>query len=447
MRKNNQTLLVVVLLALAFFSCKKDAGDAAPTVPSLTTAAATSITYNSVISGGNISSTGGKDITDRGVCWSTSHNPVFSGTHSTDGSGIGAFASNVTGLLPSTTYYIRAYATNSVGTAYGNEITVTTSVSPLSSNIYVAGFEKSTAKKIAKIWNNGTAISLTNGTNDAEAQSIVVSGSDVYAAGYESNGTVTVATVWKNGTATQLSDGTKNATALSMAVSGTDVYVVGYESNGTVDVAKLWKNGVASSLTNGSSDAQARAVCISGADVYIMYVEKYGFFNSIKIWKNGSVTAITNGSVQTEGRGLYVSGSDVYVSGYEGSNSNPYSKAKIWKNGVGTSLTTSLYLPWADAKSVFVSGTDVYAAGFILPATGPGIMTGKMWKNGVETTLPGDGDVYASAIAVSGTDVYVVGNDHNVSGENKSVIVWKNAVSILLTDGSTEARPWSIFIK
>ncbi|UCH14003.1 MAG: hypothetical protein JSV22_12970 [Bacteroidales bacterium] len=97
-------------------------------LPELTTAVVTSITENSAESGGTITSDGGAPITARGVCWSTSQNPDTGDDHTTDGTGTGTFVSAITGLDPNTTYYVRAYATNSEGTSYGNQrsfITVT----------------------------------------------------------------------------------------------------------------------------------------------------------------------------------------------------------------------------------------------------------------------------------------------------------------------------------
>jgi len=103
-------------------SCKKDKSLAV-----LTTSNVTAITVNSATSGGNITNSGGADITARGVCWSTSRSPVISGSHTSDGTGSGSFSSSITGLTPNTQYYVRAYATNSVGTAYGNEVSFTSS--------------------------------------------------------------------------------------------------------------------------------------------------------------------------------------------------------------------------------------------------------------------------------------------------------------------------------
>lgn len=92
----------------------------------LTTTAYSALTSDSVKSGGAISTDGGEVVTARGVCWNTSANPTISNSKTTDGTGTGSFTSNVTNLSPGTAYFLRAYATNSVGTAYGNEITFTT---------------------------------------------------------------------------------------------------------------------------------------------------------------------------------------------------------------------------------------------------------------------------------------------------------------------------------
>ncbi len=82
----------------------------------------------SAICGGFISSDGGAPITARGVCWSTSPNPTTANNVTNNGSGSGSFTSNLTGLQPNTTYHVRAYATNAVTTAYGNNVQFTTEI-------------------------------------------------------------------------------------------------------------------------------------------------------------------------------------------------------------------------------------------------------------------------------------------------------------------------------
>ena len=88
------------------------------------------ITPTTAVCGGNITSDGGLQVTERGVCWSTSHNPTIYNNRTIDGSGIGNFTSNITGLTDGTTYYVRAYATNEMGTAYGEEKSFLTTSKP-----------------------------------------------------------------------------------------------------------------------------------------------------------------------------------------------------------------------------------------------------------------------------------------------------------------------------
>lgn len=95
-------------------------------VPTVTTAEVSGVTTTSAVCGGNVTDDGGASVIARGVCWGTSQNPTVSGSHTSDGNGIGTFTSNITGLSENTTYYVRAYATNSEGTSYGAEKTFST---------------------------------------------------------------------------------------------------------------------------------------------------------------------------------------------------------------------------------------------------------------------------------------------------------------------------------
>ena len=91
-------------------------------IPLLTTTSISDITANTATSGGNIANDRGFPVTARGVCWSTSSNPTTANNFTSDGNGTGTFVSNLTGLIENTLFYVRAYATNSAGTGYGNEI-------------------------------------------------------------------------------------------------------------------------------------------------------------------------------------------------------------------------------------------------------------------------------------------------------------------------------------
>ncbi len=99
-----------------------------PVVPTLTTAAITAITGNSATGGGNVTVGGGAEITARGICFGLNHLPTVADTKTSDAKGTGAFVSALTGLKGNKTYYVRAYATNSAGTAYGPEVAFTTLV-------------------------------------------------------------------------------------------------------------------------------------------------------------------------------------------------------------------------------------------------------------------------------------------------------------------------------
>jgi len=91
------------------------------TKPTIETSSVSSISANSAVSGGNITNDGKAIVTNRGVCWSTSENPTLNDSCSDDGDGLGNFTSDITSLFPNTRYFVRAYATNSAGTGYGNQ--------------------------------------------------------------------------------------------------------------------------------------------------------------------------------------------------------------------------------------------------------------------------------------------------------------------------------------
>ena len=96
------------------------------TLPSVTTEQVTNITQTSAMGCGNVLSEGSAAVTERGICWGTSHNPTISGSHANNGTGTGGFTVSMTDLTANTHYYVRAYAKNSVGVSYGDEVDFTT---------------------------------------------------------------------------------------------------------------------------------------------------------------------------------------------------------------------------------------------------------------------------------------------------------------------------------
>ncbi|MDI3527544.1 MAG: starch-binding outer membrane protein SusE/F [Tenuifilum sp.] len=123
-----------------------------PIPPTVSTTDISEITSTSAKSGGNVTDNGGADVISRGICWSTSHNPTINDSKTSNGDGNGEFTSEITGLQPNTTYYVRAYATNSAGTAYGEE-------------------KEFTTLNITKFW----VVGEYNGWNNSDAAKYIIS--------------------------------------------------------------------------------------------------------------------------------------------------------------------------------------------------------------------------------------------------------------------------------
>ena len=142
----HKKILVVATIAttiiLITFFCYKMTEPTPVSAPILSTTKISGITASSALTGGNITSDGGTAITARGVCWSTDSNPTINDRTTTDGAGTGRYSSTITGLAANTVYHVRAYATNSAGTAYGNTVTFDTlstaddTVTDIDGNVY-----------------------------------------------------------------------------------------------------------------------------------------------------------------------------------------------------------------------------------------------------------------------------------------------------------------------
>lgn len=147
--------------------------------PTLTTNVVTNIGDFSATSGGYISSDGSAAITSKGVCWSTNHNPTISDSKTTDGTGNSDFNSIITNLVVNTTYYVRAYATNSAGTGYGNEVTfITTANLPTVILNPISNISNTSATASGYVDNNGgssiteTGFKISTLPNSSSGQTI-----------------------------------------------------------------------------------------------------------------------------------------------------------------------------------------------------------------------------------------------------------------------------------
>jgi uncharacterized protein (TIGR02145 family) len=134
-KRNMNVLILGSLLVLIAIGCsKKEKTPEVPPVlvlPTVTTSEIQSITINSAVVGGNVLSDGGAAVTSRGICWSLQPDPVITDSNTTNGTGTGTFTSALLNLISDTVYHVKAYAINSVGTAYGNVLSFRTGKIPV----------------------------------------------------------------------------------------------------------------------------------------------------------------------------------------------------------------------------------------------------------------------------------------------------------------------------
>jgi hypothetical protein len=208
------------------------------TTPFLTTVAITSITETTAVSGGTISSDGGSAITEKGVCWSISANPTIAQSHTSNGTGSSAFASNIAGLTGGFTYFVRAYATNSVGTSYGNQLSFV-AITPVEEY-------KIITDGIYVIMDDGKVISTEGGGADILVTGITVSGT---------GGATTIS----------VNDGTLQMLASVLPIDATDPTVTWSRTNGT-GTASISTGGLLTALTNGN--VTTRATANDGSGIY-----------------------------------------------------------------------------------------------------------------------------------------------------------------------------------
>ncbi len=180
-KKNVWIYPLALMGAMVFFmsSCKKEEPPVVVELPIVTTAEVTNLTATSANSGGTVVDDGGGALTASGVTWNTSTNPDLNNKLglTNDGTAVGQFTSNITGLSPLTKYYVRAYATNSAGTSYGSEKSFTTPEPPCLTclkdtvgNVYhfvTIGDQDWMVENLKTTkYNDGSAIPLVTGDHD-----------------------------------------------------------------------------------------------------------------------------------------------------------------------------------------------------------------------------------------------------------------------------------------
>ncbi|NLA15113.1 MAG: hypothetical protein GX877_01060 [Bacteroidales bacterium] len=149
--------------------------------PKVTTGQITDITTTTATCSGNVTAVGVNNVTARGVCWSTSEDPTTVGSKTEDGTGLGEYTSSITDLTPNTTYYVRAYATNSEGTAYGEQIKFKTSkvqaIPPTVTTGEITNITTTTATCSGNVTADGGAFVTTRGVCWSTSQNPTTSNS------------------------------------------------------------------------------------------------------------------------------------------------------------------------------------------------------------------------------------------------------------------------------
>jgi hypothetical protein len=318
------------------------------TIPTITTSAITNLADVSCTSGGTIIQDGGYAISQKGVCWSTTINPTISNSKTNDGSGTSSFVSNVSGLNAATTYYLRAYATNSLGTGYGSQISFTTAVTQSIPTVV-------------------TSSTITAGNYFANTTSNVTS---------DGNATVTARGVcWSTSATPTLSnsfssDGTGTgsySSALINLIGSTKYYYRAYATN-----AKGTAYGSIYSFTTSAAGlASLNTISISNITSSQAYSggtinNNGGSLITAKgvCWSTSANPTISN-SKTSDGSG---STSFASVLSSLSSNTNYYVRAYA-TNGVGTaygnqvSFTTKANIPTLSSYTVSVKGSNYFYAG------------------------------------------------------------------------------------
>ncbi len=334
----------------------------------------------------------------------------------------------------------------SVGTA---TITATLALSSASAtitvvpNVYVAGFDLSGNNDVAVLWKNGEAHNLTDGTNNARANSVFIDDNGIFhVVGHEFINGVKVAMLWEPDgediKATPLSNPANEAEAQSIFVNENGIsFIVGYElHNGTRD-AMLWRNQVANIVSDGSSEAYAYDVYVDGTDVYVVGSQSINGTKAAILWFNDQVVGLTDGSTQAQANSVFVQNGNTYVAGEQDIAGF---KALLWDSSQPnpTALTNINY---GGAKSVTGNGTDIFVAGVQTNAQNQFLAT--LWTNGSPTVLAdgGMGPSSARSVFLYDSDVYLAG--YQIENGVYMAKLWLNGTQIDLGPGYAN----SVFVK
>lgn len=318
------------------------------TVPTVTTTA--TITTNGTTTaawGGEVTSDGGEPVTQKGIVWNTSAEPTIDNNKTEEGAGTGAITGNMTGLTPNTGYYVRAYATNSVGTAYGDQREFTTdnlsaptanAATDVTKTSFTANWEAVTDAQSYKL-----------DVSEYETFSTVTNATDLFISEYVEGSSNNKAIELFNGTGTSvnLANYSLKKQTNGDGVFGSELVLSGNLENGS---AYLIVYNQASSTLLDKADLNSNSSCLSfnGNDAVALYkdgvqIDVVGVIDQVANW-GADVTLIRKSNITSpsttysaddwdsnpqdyfDNAGSHTYGSASYVTGYENLEVNATNK-------------------------------------------------------------------------------------------------------------------------
>jgi uncharacterized protein (TIGR02145 family) len=389
MKKTLITAIITIALVVGLIvSCSSSDDTPTPTppvatLPVLTTNSTTSVTQTTAISGGNVTSDGGKTITARGICWATAQNPTTANSKTSETGTTGNFASNLTNLTANTLYYVRAYATNSDGTAYGNQVNFTTGTIP-------ATLPLVTTTAVSAI----TFTSATSGGNvSSDGGGAITARGICYATA--TNPTITNTLVTATGTTGAFSS---NLTALS---AGTTYYVRAYATNS----AGTGYGSEVTFSTSSNGPTGGNAICNGSKPTVVVPITS----STGKIWMDRNLGASRAANAKND--------FNAYGCFYQWGRSNDGHASMTWVLGqddVGSGIEagTSVNGETATLSSTDNPGNSLFIYNFSGTEDWRNPKNDNLWQgiNGVNNPCPSGYRIPTKAEFVAEINAYAISN-------------------------------------